>query len=401
MSNIKAEFPLFKKNKNLVYLDNAATTQKPYAMLDALTQYYIEFNSNVGRGVYELAQLSENAYDTSKKLVADFIGCSSTNLVYTNGCTESLNLAGYISQQKFNKTKKYIVLPISEHHANVLIWQEIALKNNLELYWIEDPELILDPYKINSQILNNTAIMTVAHVSNVTGEVYPVEIWCKVAKDFGAISIIDGAQAVTSLKINIKNINCDFYAFSAHKIYGPMGLGVLYIKDKYISANPYKLGGGIIEDVEKSSYTLLDEINKFEAGTPNVANAYAFGKTIEFLTENNWEKLLEKTHEIGVYLESELVKIGINPLSVSNKFDKTHISSFRIPGIHAHDVGTYLAKKNIAVRVGKHCTYPLHAHLKVNSSVRASIGIYNNKEDVDVLINAIKECINYFNKDIK
>lgn len=400
MFNLKEDFPLFKKNSKLIYLDNAATTQKPYAMLDALNEYYIEFNSNVGRGVYQLAQLSEEAYNKSKKTVAQFLGCSDKNIVYTNGCTESLNLAGYISQQ-YIQGKKYIVLPISEHHANVLIWQEIANKSNLELYWIDDPELIMEPNKIDSTILKNTAIMALAHVSNVTGEVYPIENWCKVAKDIGAISVIDGAQAVTSLKVNIENIDCDFYALSAHKLYGPMGLGVLYISDKYLNSNPLKLGGGIIEDVEKKSHTLLDGNNRFEAGTPNVANAYAFGKTIDFLNENNWNDCLKYTHDLGIYLDQELKKIGIEPLSLSNKFSKTHISSFRIPGIHAHDVGTYLAQKNIAVRVGKHCTYPLHMHLMVNSSVRVSIGIYNNKEDIDILINAIKECISYFNKDIK
>jgi cysteine desulfurase/selenocysteine lyase len=400
MSNIKADFPLFKKNPKLIYLDNAATTHKPYAMLDAMSEYYIEFNSNVGRGLYELAQLSESAYSKSKKIVAEFLGCSNKNIIYTSGCTESLNLAGYIAQQKIKDKKKYIILPISEHHANVLIWQAIAEQNNLELYWISDPDLILEPKNINHEILKNTAIMAVAHVSNVTGEVYPVKEWCKVAKEIGAISIIDGAQAVTSLKINIKDIGCDFYAFSAHKLYGPMGLGVLYINNEYFNSNPLKLGGGIIEDVEQKSYTLLEGSNRFEAGTPNVANAYAFGKTIEFLNENNWEQILKNTHSIGNYLEQELIKIGVTPLSISSKLSKTHISSFRISGIHAHDVGTYLAQKDIAVRVGKHCAYPLHAHLKVNSSIRASIGIYNTKEDVDILINAIKECISYFNKDI-
>jgi len=401
MSNIKGDFPLFKKNPKLIYLDNAATTQKPYAMLDALTEYYIEFNSNVGRGVYQLAQLSEDAYESSRKTLAKFLGCSNKNIVYTSGCTESLSLAAHISQQYIKEGKKYIILPISEHHANVLIWQDIAEKNNLELYWVSDADLILNPNNIDEEILKKTAIMAIAHVSNVTGEIYPVEKWCNLAKVIDAISIVDGAQAITSLKINIHEIGCDFYALSAHKLYGPMGLGVLYINNKYLNSSPLKLGGGIIEDVEQQSHSLLDGNNRFEAGTPNVANAYAFSKTIEFLNENNWIDLLNHTHELGKYLDQELINIGIHPLSVSNKLSKTHISSFLIPGIHSHDVGTYLAQKNIAVRVGKHCTYPLHKHLKVNSSIRASIGIYNTKADIDVLIGSIKDCINYFNKDTK
>lgn len=399
MSDIKKHFPLFDTNPNLIYLDNAATTQKPKTMIDALGLYYTSFNSNVGRGVYELANLSENCYASSKKVVSDFIGCTNKNIVYTSGCTESLNLAAYIAKQKTNK--KYIVLPITEHHANILIWQRIAKENNMEIFWVDNPEFILNPKMIEQSILDNTAIMSIAHVSNVTGEVYRVENWCRLAKEIGAISIVDGAQAVTSLKIDIEKIECDFYAFSAHKLYGPMGLGVLYIKDNFLNSEPLKLGGAIVEDVDKESYTLLDDGSRFETGTPNVANAFAFAKTIDFLKENNWHALLEETHLLGKYLSDELIKMGIIPLSISNKLAKTHISSFSIPGIHAHDVGTFLAQKNIAVRVGKHCAFPLHYHLKVGSSVRASIGIYNNKQDIDFLIAALKECIEYFNKDEK
>jgi cysteine desulfurase/selenocysteine lyase len=400
MNEIKNNFPLFNSNPELVYLDTAATAQKPKAMIDSLAEYYINFNSNVGRGVYELANLSENCYNYSKKIVSEFIGCKKSNIIYTNGCTDSLNLAAHIAQQKIkNSGKKYIVLPISEHHANILIWQRIAKENKLELFWVKEEELILEPKKIDREILDNTAIVAIAHVSNVTGEVYPVEKWCSLAKEIKAISIVDGAQAVTSLKVDMKIIDCDFYAFSAHKLYGPMGLGVLYIRDKLINSEPLKLGGGIIEDVDTHYYTLLDDSSRFEAGTPNVANAHAFSKAIEFLKENNWDGLLKQTHQLGEYLSESLINIGIIPLSLSSNFKKTHISSFSIPGIHAHDVGTYLAQKNIAVRVGKHCAFPLHAHLNVSSTVRASLGIYNTKEDINNLIKALKECIEYFNKD--
>lgn len=401
MFNIKDDFPLLNKNPNLVYLDNAATTQKPIEMLDALSDYYTNSNSNIGRGLYKLAQLSEKCYVDSKNTIAQFIGTKLENIVYTNGCTDSLNLAAYIAIQKVNKQigKKYIVLPISEHHANILIWQRIAKENKLELFWIKDAKLILEPEKIPLDILKNTAILAIAHVSNVTGEVYPVEKWCSLAKKIGAISIVDGAQSVATIKVNIKNIECDFYAFSAHKIYGPMGLGVLFINNKFLDSEPLKLGGGIIEDVDTQYYTLLEDSSRFESGTPNVANAYAFSKTIEYLNKNNWEKLLYETHQLGEYLSCELNKIGIQPLSISDKFAKTHISSFSIANIHSHDVGTYLSQKNIAVRVGKHCAFPLHAHLNVKSSVRASVGIYNTKNDIDCLIANIQDCIKYFNKE--
>jgi len=395
MNNIKKHFPLLNKYKNLIYLDNAATTQKPDVMLSALNEYYTSFNSNIGRSVYNLANLSEKCFVDSKKIIANFIGCKKNNIIYTNGCTDSLNIAAYLAKQKIQK--KYIILPISEHHANVLIWQRIAQENNFKLYWISEPELILNPNNIELDVLENTAIMALAHVSNVTGEIYPVEKWCKTAKEIGAISIVDGAQAVTSLRINLFQIDCDFYAFSAHKLYGPMGLGVLFVNDKFLDTIPLKLGGGIVEDVKQEYYILLEDITRFEAGTPNIANAYAFSKTIEFLNNNNWEQLLDNIHKLSTKLSEELINIGITPLSISNSFKKTHINSFVLPKIHSHDVGTFLDKKNIAIRVGKHCAHPLHSHLKINSSIRASLGIYNDENDITMFIKAIKECIHYFN----
>ena len=255
----------------------------------------------------------------------------------------------------------------------------------------------MNPYNIPQDILDNTAIMSIAHVSNVTGEEYPISKWCELTKKIGAISVIDGAQSITSLKIDISKINCDFFSFSAHKLYGPMGLGVLFINDKFLHHQPMKLGGGIIEDVETTHHTFIDESSRFEAGTPNIANAYAFSKVITWLEENHWDKLLEQTHILGEYLENELKKLNLNPLEINSKFTKTHISSFVIPGVHSHDVGTFLSQKNIAVRVGKHCAYPFHKYLNVNSSIRVSIGIYNTKDDIDEFILAIKDCIIYFN----
>lgn len=392
--SIKNNFPLLRNN-NLIYLDNASTTQKPKIMIDSLVEYYTKYNSNIGRGTYDLASLSEKCYYSSKAKISSFFGADPKNTIFTSGSTDSLNLSAYIAQQ--NIKKKYIILPISEHHANILIWQRLAKQNNLKLHWIYDPKLIENPYDIDKDILSNTAILTISQVSNVTGEVYPIKKWCQLAKEIDAISIIDGSQAVASLNINIKDLDCDFYSFSAHKLYGPMGLGVLFIKNKFLNSQPLKLGGGIIEDVELFSHEYIEDISKFEAGTPNVANVFAFSNTLNFLEQNNWDKLLNKNHELGTYLTNSLEKINIKPLTLGN-FQKTHISSFSLNNIHSHDVGTFLSKNNIAVRVGKHCTYPLHKHLKINSSIRASIGIYNTKNDIDSLIESINNCSNYFNK---
>lgn len=394
--NIKKHFPIFQNYPDLVYLDNAASSHKPQVLIDALSFFYSNHNSNIGRGVYKLAELAQTDYDESKEIISRFFSCKAQNVVYTSGATESLNLASHISAQ-FIKNKKYIVLPITEHHANVLIWQKLAEKLNLQLYWVEQPELIENPLLLPPEVISNCGIFAFAHVSNVTGEVFPAKKWCNLAKQIGAITVIDGSQAVTSLEVDLQDLDCDLYAFSAHKLYGPMGLGVLIISEKLLNATPLKLGGGIIEDVSKTGFQLLEETSRFEAGTPNVANSYAFAQTLKWLESNDWSFHLKRMHELTIYLWNSLKEIPeIKLIEFNRNLPKTHICSFSIENIHAHDIGTFLAKFDIAVRVGKQCTYPLHEHLKINSSVRASIGLYNSEQDIDKLVIAVKECIKYF-----
>ncbi len=394
MNQIKDNFPIFKNHKDLVFLDNAATTQKPSILLESLSEYYYNYNSNVGRGIYKLAELSENSYQNSKDKIKNFFNSSNYELIVTSGSTESLNLAAHISTS-FSK-KKYIVIPFFEHHANILIWQSLAKKLNLEIFWITDLDQFNNPNEYIREIKNEIAIIALTHVSNVTGEIIPIQPWINIAKEIDAISVIDGSQSVTSLLINLNEIQCDFFAFSAHKLYGPMGLGFLFMNPKFLSSDPIKLGGGIIEDVTLEYHELTQGINRFEAGTPNVANTYAFSKVLDWLKENQWELLLKKSKTITNILYEGLEKINITPISLSKNFSKTHICSFNIPNIHPHDVGTFLSNKNIAVRVGKHCAYPLHQQLNLNSSVRASVGIYNNEQDIEYLLNTIKDVQNYF-----
>ncbi len=394
MSHIKENFPIFKNNKGLVFLDNAATTQKPTVLLDSLGEYYYHYNSNVGRGIYKLAELSENCYQDSKSNIKNFFKASNYELMITSGSTESLNIAAHIST-KFTK-KKYIVIPFFEHHANILIWQSLAKKLNLEIFWLQNLTQFNTPINHINHIKDEIAVIALTHVSNVTGEIIPIEPWINLAKEIGAISVIDGSQSVTSLMINLNEMQCDFFAFSAHKLYGPMGLGVLFMNPKFLEAEPIKLGGGIIEDVTLSHYELTEGINRFEAGTPNVANTYAFSKVLDWLRNNDWEQLLKQSKELTNSLYLELEKINIVPIYLSRDFLKTHICSFNITNVHPHDVGTFLSNKNIAVRVGKHCAYPLHQQLNLNSSVRASIGIYNEQNDIDYFIGTLKDVQNYF-----
>ncbi len=394
MNTIKEQFPILKNHQGLVFLDNASTTQKPNILVEALSDYYYNYNSNVGRGIYKLAEISENKYQESKINIKNFFNASKYELLVTSGSTESLNIAAHISTN-FNK-KKYIVIPFFEHHANILIWQSLAKKLNLEIYWIKDLDNFENPSEHLRHIKENISVIALTHVSNVTGEIIPIQPWINFAKEVNAISVIDGSQSVTSLLINLNEIDCDFFAFSAHKLYGPMGLGFLFMNPKFLKSDPLKLGGGIIEDVTLDGYELTDGVNRFEAGTPNVANTYAFSKVLDWLANNQWDNLLKKSKEITRKLYIELEQINIKPIVLSSSFSKTHICSFNIPNIHPHDVGTFLSNKNIAVRVGKHCAYPLHQHLNLNSSVRASIGIYNDENDIDYFINTLKDVQNYF-----
>lgn len=395
MMNIKQFFPLLVNNPNLVFLDNGATSQKPQILIDALQEYYSNYNSNIGRGVYDLAEKSQNAYDDSKLTIAKFIGTNPNNLIFTSGSTESMNMIAYFAKQLIPNNSK-ILISIYEHHSNLLVWQRLAQEKNLIIEFIKDDSILLDPTSVTLSYFDNVSLIALTHVSNVTGQTFPIDKWAYFCRQNKIISVIDGAQGITSHSLNLNLINPDFYSFSAHKIYGPMGLGVTYFSPQHLKLQPYKLGGGIIEDVEESGFELSEEINRFEAGTPNVANIFAFAKVLEFLEQHNWSLQKMKTHNLNKYFYEELKKLDF--ISVLTNYESGNLTSFNIKGIHPHDIGTFLSNKNIAVRVGKHCAYPLHAHLKINSSVRVSFAIYNTKEDVDYTISMIKECYKYFNR---
>lgn len=396
LHSIKEDFPIFltPENKQLVYLDNSSTTHKPICLLKAINDYYIHSNSNIGRGLYHLAMKSEEEYEQSRKNIAQFINCHKNNITFTAGTTQSLNQVAYLLSS-FVKPKQKIILSILEHHANILPWQRLAKQHDLELIFIKDNEMLEYPEKFDDDFWKDVIIISLTHVSNVNGQIINIEKWCSIARKYHIISIIDGAQGICSTIVDIKKIDCDFYAFSAHKIYGPMGLGVLYIADKFIETEPMILGGGIIEEVSEQNYKLLDSIQRFEAGTPNVASIVSFNASLDFLLQHDWPLLLNKMHFLGQYLYNKLEKIPMIDILPSTS-KSSHIITFNIKSIHSHDVGTFLANYNIAVRVGKHCTYPLHEYLNINSSIRVSLGIYNCIEDIDYLINILNECILFF-----
>lgn len=393
--NIKNDFPLLVNNPNLIFVDNGATSQKPKILLDALSNYYFNYNSNIGRGVYKLAELSQKSFDDSKKIIADFIHCDVKNIIFTSGATESLNMVSYFVSQLI-KPKTKILISIYEHHANILSWQRLAKEKNLEIEFIKDLNILHNPENIPDAFFNNVSVLALTHVSNVSGDIFPIKKWLDKIKNMNIISVIDGSQGVTSEIIDLNELKPDFYSFSSHKLYGPMGLGITYINNKHLKLEPYKLGGGIIDDVEENGYELSYDMNRFEAGTPNVANIFAFAEVIKYLNGLNWNDCINYTHSLNEYFYDKLKELPF--VSIVNSIQKGNLTAFNINGIHPHDVGTYFSSKNIAVRVGKHCAYPLHYHLSINSSIRTSFAIYNNKEEIDFIIQEIINCYHYFNK---
>ena len=394
---IKSDFPIFNKHSNLIYLDNGATTHKPKVLIEAISDYYSNKNSNVGRGVYELADISEQAMTEGRETIASFIGTKSKNIVFTSGCTDSINQVSFLAEQLLKPNQK-IILSIFEHHANILPWQRLAKKLKLEIIFISDEFTLSNPESLPDNFWNNVGLISLTHVSNVTGQIHPIKKWCDIAKSHNIITSIDGAQGISSQLVNVVDLNCDFYSFSAHKVYGPMGLGILYLSDNILKNifDPLKLGGGIVEEVSNIDYSLIEGNLKFEAGTPNVADIYAFSEVIKYLIDNNWELLLNKTKLLHEYLFLKLNTIIDIEIIKPTLLPFTHIVSFKIKGIHPHDIGTFLSENNIAIRVGKHCTHPLHKHLNLNSSARISLAIYNTKEDIDLLIISLLKCIKFF-----
>lgn len=404
MNPYKENFPIFKyyqeKGENLIYLDNAATTQKPNCLIEAEQNYYTKYNSNIHRSVHHLADKATELYELTRKKIAKLINAKSKEIVFTTGTTHSLNLIAFNLEDKIQQGD-YIVLSIVEHHANILPWQRIAQKKGAHLFFIKDDELINNPSLLKEKLdIKQVKIISLTEASNVTGEELPIQKWIDFANHENIISVIDGAQGVTHKKVNMKELNCDFYCFSAHKLYGPTGVGVLYGKHHLLSHfSPLILGGGIIEFVEEQTHTLLDTPHRLEAGTPNIAGIISFASVLDYLDDINFyqeinvfeqqklkNRLLEKLQDIQ---EVSIVK-------VFNSLPSFNIVSFNIKNIHSHDAGSFLANKNIATRVGQHCAAPLFNHLHENSSIRASFALYNEEHDVDFLIQEIKNCIKFF-----
>ena len=405
LSSYREDFPILKRkirNNNLVFLDNSATTQKPIQVIDAISDYYKNYNSNIHRSVYTLGDESEKIYEESKHLVKEFINANShEEIIYTSGTTESMNFIARIIEQDVEDGDE-IILTYMEHHANLIPWQQLAIRKNLTLRFLDLDELgRININQLKELINDKTKIVSICHASNVLGNINPVYEIGSLLKDKDIYFVVDAAQSVPHMKIDVEKINCDFLAFSAHKMCGPTGIGVLYGKKNLLEKfDPVEFGGGMIGVVEEKSSTWAILPDKFEAGTPLLAEAAGLGATIKYLEDIGLENIESYTKELTKYLYDELSKISNIKIYGTNEIgDRVSLVSFNLEGVHPHDLTSFLDEKGICIRAGHQCTQPLLGKLGAYSVARASLYFYNTKEEIDFFIQVLKETKEFFENE--
>ena len=395
LKDVRSKFPIFKSNKKLVYLDTANSAQKPAAVIDALDDFYRNKYSNIGRGVYSLAGIATDAYEKTRQTIKEFVNGTAGEIIFTKNATESLNLVASCFA-KFLKEGDEILLTELEHHSNYVPWHFLRKKKvNIKFIPInKDGELELD--KVNSLITNKTKIISLIHISNVTGITSPLKKIIEIAKSKKIPVCIDGTQAVAHTNVNLNDLDCDFYAFSSHKMYGPAGVGLLYMKNQWLDKfDPFLGGGGMIENVDTKNITYATGVNKFEAGSMPSAEVIALKEAVHFIDHLKIKNIVSHEHSLTEYALDKIKKFNDIEF-VGNPSEEASLFSFNIKGIHPHDVSTVFDQDHIAVRAGHHCCQVLHKKMNLISSIRVSFGIYNTKQDVDALCDSIKKCKKLF-----
>ena len=405
LSIYREDFPILKrkiKNNDLIFFDNGATTQKPIQVIDAISDYYKNYNSNIHRSVYTLGDESEKIYEESKHLVKEFIKANShEEIIYTSGTTESMNFIARIIEQDVEDGDE-IILTYMEHHANLVPWQQLAIRKNLTLRFLDLDELgRININQLKELINDKTKIVSICHASNVLGNINPVYEIGSLLKDKDIYFVVDAAQSVPHMEIDVDKMNCDFLAFSAHKMCGPTGIGVLYGKKNLLEKfDPVEFGGGMIGVVEEKSSTWAILPDKFEAGTPLLAEAAGLGATIKYLEDIGLENIESYTKELTKYLYDELSKISNIKIYGTNEIsDRVSLVSFNLEGVHPHDLTSFLDEKGICIRAGHQCTQPLLGKLGAYSVARASLYFYNTKEEIDFFIQVLKETKEFFENE--
>jgi len=400
---IRNDFPILKQkvnNERLVYLDNAATSQKPQAVIDEIVRYYQNDNANTHRSVHTLGERATEEYEVARGKVQKFINAKeSREIVFTKGTTDSLNLVAATYGEENVSAGDEIVVSYMEHHSNLIPWQQLALRKHATLKYIElTADGQLDMADAELKITDKTKIVAIAHASNVLGVMNDIKKLAQIAHSHNAVIVVDGAQAVPHQSVDVQALDADFYAFSGHKMLAPMGIGVLYGKSDLLkSMSPYQYGGEMIDFVEKYQSTWNDIPWKFEAGTQNVAGAIGLGKAIDYLTEIGMQNISDYEKHLVEYALPKLLEIpGITVYGPHNSNIHNAVISFNLNNLHPHDLATALDMDGVAVRAGHHCAQPLMKYLNVVATARASFYIYNTVEDIDQLIYAIKDAKEFF-----
>ena len=395
INKIRAQFPILKRKvhgKDLVYFDNGATTQKPQSVIDAEANYYTDENSNVHRGVHFLSGLATDKFEETRSAIQNFIGAKHKHeIIFTKGTTDSINLVANGYRSLLGKGDEIIISEL-EHHSNIVPWQMCCEISGATLKVI--PLLdngSLDMPEFDNLLSKNTKLVSVSHISNALGTIIDIETIIAKAHNFSAKVMIDGAQAASHVALDMQKLDADFYCFSAHKLFGPTGVGVLYGKEEVLNAlPPYQGGGEMIKEVsfEKTTYACLP--HKFEAGTPNISGVIAFKQAIEFITELGVSEIAKYEEELLQYATAEVLKIkGLKIYGTAAH--KSGIISFNIEGLHPYDIGVIVDKMGVAIRTGHHCTQPIMERFNIPGTARISLSVYNTKKEIDVCINAIKK----------
>ncbi|HGK7336995.1 TPA: cysteine desulfurase [Streptococcus suis] len=405
LERIRKDFSILDQvvnDESLVYLDNAATTQKPQQVLDVLADYYQKDNANVHRGVHTLSERATARYEAARQKVADFIQAkSSKEILFTRGTTTSLNWVSQFAKEILQPDQE-VIISVQEHHSNIIPWQQACQQTGAKLRYVTLKDGELDVDSLKSMLSEKTKFVSLAHVSNVLGSVAPIGEIAELVHQVGAYLVVDGAQSVPHMAINVQELDVDFYAFSGHKMLGPTGIGVLYGKEELLNRmSPVEFGGEMIDFVYEQSATWKELPWKFEAGTPNIAGAIGLGAAIDYLTEIGMDAIQAHEAELVDYVFPKLQAIpGLTIYGSQDLSKRTGVIAFNLDDLHPHDVATALDYEGVAVRAGHHCAQPLLRYLQVPATVRASFYIYNTKADCDKLVEAIIKTKEFFNGPI-
>ena len=402
INEIKKEFPIFSQkvqNNDLVYLDSANSSQKPRVVVDRIYDFYTKEFSNVGRSIHYLAVAATNMYENTRVSVQKFINAKDKDeIVFTKGATEAINLVASTYGQKYLKPGDEVLLTELEHHSNYVPWHYLRKSKGIKIEFADvndDGEVTLE--SIEKKINSKTKMIAITHLSNVTGAILPIKEITALAHSKKIPVLIDGCQGAPHLKLDMQDLDCDFYAISCHKMYGPTGLGILYAKKKWLEElPPYQGGGGMIGEVKKEGITYGDLPNKYEAGTMQTAQVIAFDESIKFLNKIGMENIIKHETELINYGQ-EILRKNNSVKLIGNPKNKGGVLSFTLDGIHPHDIATILDEDGVAIRAGHHCCQILHDKLNIPASARASLGVYNTKEDLGKLNESLNKCKKVFN----